>query len=73
MAKSVFTKDYGVFLERLRKARIDAGLTQVDVAKRLKKPQSFVSKAESGERRIDVVELKIFAKLYRRTVPYFVD
>lgn len=37
-------------------ARKDAGLTQVDIAERLDKPQSFVSKYERGERRLDVVE-----------------
>jgi transcriptional regulator with XRE-family HTH domain len=37
-------------------ARKNAGLTQHDVAKRLRKPQSFVAKYEGGERRIDVVE-----------------
>jgi len=46
-------------------------LTQEDVARRLKKPQSFVSKCESGERRVDVVELERFAKLYDRPLSYF--
>jgi transcriptional regulator with XRE-family HTH domain len=38
------------------KARKDAGLTQHELAKRLRRPQSFVAKYEGGERRIDVVE-----------------
>ena len=42
-------------MPRLRR---DAGLTQVQVAERLEMPQSFVSKYESGERRLDVVELR---------------
>lgn len=41
----------------LRKARVSAGLRQADVAARLGEPQSYVSKYESGERRLDVVEL----------------
>ncbi|HEY6388986.1 MAG TPA: helix-turn-helix transcriptional regulator [Candidatus Acidoferrum sp.] len=47
----------------LKQARIDAGLTQTQVARKLSKPQSFVSKFESGERRIDFVELQYLAKL----------
>ena len=43
----------------LRRLRVDAGLRQVDLAKRLRLPQSFVSKYESGERRLDLVELRL--------------
>ena len=48
------------------------GLTQVQVAKKLGKPQSYVSKVESNERRIDVIELKTFAKIYKRSIQYFI-
>lgn len=54
--KSVFTKEYAKVLEVLLRARKTRGLTQQAVAKALGKPQSFVSKYESGERRIDLVE-----------------
>jgi transcriptional regulator with XRE-family HTH domain len=47
-----------VLLDLLRQTRLDAGLTQVDVAKRLGKPQSFVSNYETGERRLDLLELE---------------
>jgi hypothetical protein len=43
-----------------------------DVAARLGKQQSFVAKCESGERRVDIVELAAFAKLYGKTVEFFV-
>ena len=56
---------------RLKQARADAGLTQVEVAMKLRRPQSFVSKIESGERRVDVVELSELAKLYRRPLDFF--
>ena len=42
----------------LRQIRVEAGLRQTDLARRLAKPQSFVSKYESGERRLDVLELR---------------
>src|SRR5262245_22636684 len=73
MTRSVHTHEYEAFLGRLKKARMDAGLQQTDVARKLKKPQSFVSKVESGERRLDVVELKGFARLYRKPVTYFIS
>lgn len=63
--------DEQVFLRRLRNARKDSGLTQVDAARRLGRTQSFVSKAERGERRLDVVELRAFARLYRKPIAYF--
>jgi transcriptional regulator with XRE-family HTH domain len=63
--------DEQVLLRRLRQARRDAGLTQVDVAGRLGRSQSFVTKVETGERRLDVVELRAFARLYRKPVSYF--
>jgi transcriptional regulator with XRE-family HTH domain len=59
-----YRKSYGQFLKRLREARRRAGLTQKEAAGRLGKPQSFVSKCESGERRVDFVELIVFARLY---------
>jgi transcriptional regulator with XRE-family HTH domain len=60
-------------LAGLREARKEAGLTQAEVAAYFERPQSFVSKCESGERRIDPTELRVFAKLYRKPVSYFLD
>lgn len=57
MTKSVHTRNYRLFLGLLIKARKDAGVTQEQLAKRLNRPQSFVSKCENGERRLDVIEL----------------
>lgn len=64
---------YDSFLRRLRQARQEAGLTQAEVARRLGKPQSYVSKCESGERRVDVVELAQFARLYKKALDFFVS
>ena len=61
MAKAKFTARYDRFRALLIKTREAAGLRQVDLAHRLKRPQSYVSKIESGERRIDVVEFLDFA------------
>jgi len=47
---------YELFRAELKKTRLDASLRQIDLAKLLKKPQSYVSKIESGERNLDVIE-----------------
>ena len=64
---------YERLLVKLRDARIEAGLTQADAAKKLRKPQSFVSKCESGERRVDVVELERFAEVYGKSILFFYE
>jgi transcriptional regulator with XRE-family HTH domain len=66
-----YRRHYAQFLGRLKQARVEAGLTQVEVADRIKRPQSFVSKIESGERRTDVVELNELARIYRRPLDFF--
>ena len=69
--RSQYSVRYKRFLKQLRAARGLARLTQGEVAAALNRPQSFVSKCESGERRIDVVELEDFARLYRKPISFF--
>ncbi|MBV8202516.1 MAG: helix-turn-helix transcriptional regulator [Acidobacteria bacterium] len=69
----VRTQKYREMLARLRAARKEAGLKQAEVGRKLGKPQSYVSKVETGERRIDPVELLQFAELYGREVTWFLD
>jgi transcriptional regulator with XRE-family HTH domain len=57
----------------LRQARIEAGLTQKEAAEMLGKPQSFVSKVESGERRVDVIELQDLAAIYKKPLSFFLE
>lgn len=71
MKKSVHTKEYAIFVERLKAARLEIGLTQVQVAKKLGRPQSHISNIESGQQRVDVVELKRFATMYKKDITYF--
>ena len=68
---AVHSVEYKYLLGRLRQARRSAGLTQVQVAKALGRPQSYVTKCELGERRLDPIDLQRFAKLYRRPLSYF--
>ena len=68
---SIHRTAYQFLLRRLRTARLDAGMTQVEVARALKRPISYVSKCELGERRIDPVDLQEFATLYQKPLTYF--
>lgn len=61
MVKSIKAEAYQAILPILASARREAGLTQAEVAARLGKPQSYISKVEQGERRLDVVEFCLLA------------
>ena len=58
MEKSIYSNDYASFLCQLRDARRKAGMTQEQLATRLGQTQSFISKCERGERRLDIVEVR---------------
>jgi len=60
------------FLHLLRQVRLDAGLTQSELALRLGQPQSYVSKYESGERRLDILELRHICKVTGTKLEKFV-
>jgi transcriptional regulator with XRE-family HTH domain len=70
-SKALQAKRYRAFLVRLRQAREDAGLTQEQVARQLGRPQTWVSKCELGERRVDFVELEDWAAACRKPLTYF--
>jgi len=71
MVKTIYSKEHRSLVERLRKARKERGLDQTDVAKLLGVTQSYISKIESGQRRLDIVQLKAFARIYRKKIDYF--
>ena len=73
MTKSVFTDEYRLFRKMLIEARENAGLTQTQLAKAFQKPQSFVSKYENGERRLDVIEFLQIADCLRIDVHAFLE
>lgn len=72
MDKSIYSKDHKFVTEQLRKARIQARLDQMQTAKLLGKTQSYISKIESGQRRIDIVQLKKFAGIYKKDLNFFI-
>ena len=70
MTRSVFLFSYGVLIQCLVDAHTGAGVTQWDLATMLQRPQSFISKVERGDRRLDVVEfLQITAALNVKPEP----
>jgi len=71
MANSIYLKEYKKVIERLKKARQESGLKQIEVAEKLGKPQSYISKIEQGERRVDIAELKLIAQIYKKQIDYF--
>ena len=73
MVDTIRSKEYADFVGKLKQARLDVGLRQIDVAKKLKRTQSYVSRVEVGEQRLDVLELQKFAKLYKKDINYFIE
>jgi len=71
MTKAIFSKDHKYTVEQIKKARLEAGLGQVQVAKLFGKTQSHLSKIEAGQRRLDITQLKEFAKIYKKPLDYF--
>jgi transcriptional regulator with XRE-family HTH domain len=71
MKKTIYDNEYKNFVKRLKKAREDTGLTQVQVAKKLGSTQAYISKVESCQLRVDVTQLKKFATIYKKNVNYF--
>ncbi|MXX88679.1 MAG: helix-turn-helix domain-containing protein [Boseongicola sp. SB0677_bin_26] len=62
MEKSIYSPEYSAFLQFLRESRRLKGFTQTEVGVRLGASQSFVSKCERGQRRLDLVETREFCK-----------
>ena len=73
LSEDAYRVAYDRFRSRLRRAREEANLTQARAAELLGKPQSFISKVESGERRVDFVELQVLARVYGKPLSYFED
>lgn len=73
MATRASQADKKRFLTLMRQLRIDAGMRQVDLARKLGEPQSFVSRYESGDRRLDVLELRHICAVLGVSLATFVE
>jgi len=72
MPNTIYSDDHKIIINKLLKARKEAGLSQSDVAKSLDRTQSHISKVEAGQRHIDIVELKKFAHVYNKPLVFFI-
>lgn len=72
MTKTIYTKSHKTLVNKLIKARKKIGLKQAEVAKKLGKTQSYISKIESCQCRIDIIQLKEFAEIYKKNIGHFI-
>ena len=72
MNKSLYSKDHQYLVEKLKECRIEAGYTQTQVAKKLNVTQAYISKIENGQVRLDIFQLRVFAKLYKKDFGEFI-
>lgn len=72
MKGSIYSNDYIYLTNQLKKARKEAKLTQREVAEHLGHSQSYVSKAEIGQLKLDILELRAFANLYKKNLDFFI-
>lgn len=72
MPREIYIKDHNEIVARLKAARVESGLGQIEVAKKLGRTQSYLSKIESGQRRFDVLQPKEFARIYKKDISFFI-
>ena len=72
MKKKVYIAQRGRLVNLLREVRLEAGLTQTELAMRIGRDQTFVSKYESGQRRLDVLEVREICQVVGSTLEVFV-
>ena len=71
MKKSIYSNNYKYLIKQLKSARIEACFNQKEVANKLNRTQSYISKIEAGQLRVDVIQLKELAELYKKDIGYF--
>jgi transcriptional regulator with XRE-family HTH domain len=72
MKKKIYMAQRNRMTDLLREVRLETGLTQVDLATRIEKDQAYVSRYESGQRRLDVLEVREICQALGITLEEFV-
>jgi transcriptional regulator with XRE-family HTH domain len=70
--KNIYTEQHNRLINLLREMRVKAGLTQLELAALIKKDQTFISKYESGQRRLDILEVREICQAIGTTLEKFV-
>ena len=71
-SKTIYSTEYEYIITKLKEARKEAGLNQMAVADKLGKYETYLSKIENGDRRVDILELSELADIYNKPIDYFV-
>ena len=71
-AKSTYKRENEILANQLREMRMAAGLTQIECAQALRRPQSYVSNVESGDRRMDLIQLREYCQACGMSLMAFV-
>lgn len=72
MPKTIFTEEHKVLVSKIRNARLSSGMNQAEVSKKLGVSQSYLSKLETGQIRIEAIQLKRIANFYKKSLSYFI-
>ena len=72
MPKTIYSEEHKKVAARIKQARIESGMKQDAVAKLLGRSQAYISKIDSGQRRIDINLLTELAKVYKKDIEFFV-
>ena len=71
MPKTIYSKEYRRLVRKLKEARLASGLNQTQAGKLFKTDQTFISKVESGQYKLDPIQLVKFSKIYKKNINYF--
>lgn len=72
MKKTIYSEEHKYLVKQLKRGRKEIGLTQVEVARIIDRSQSCISKIESGQRRIDLLQLIQLANVYKKSISFFI-
>ncbi|KRW71254.1 DNA-binding protein [Pseudomonas sp. TTU2014-105ASC] len=73
MTKAIYRREHTVFLDVLKRMRMQSGMTQAQCSAALGRPQSFMSDVERGIRRLDIVQLRDLCQVMGSDLPTLID